>query len=192
MHLLQPTTRNRVQVLLMFLLGTTFFGLAFGGGLPLLGRIYNPDLQLHDPNNGRMSKTSQEIGLVLLVYMGTLGTLLFANMIPGLVVLDFSLVILRALSGMLALVTFGAMLVSFFLLIEPHHTFSDTPVVGHQDPLLMAIGGFYVFAFSYLFLLSGAVFVRTIPWLKSIRHRITGAAANKQHIFFLAFMLFLG
>jgi hypothetical protein len=176
----------------MLVLGVVFMAIAVGAGIPLLGHIFNPDRPLTDPGNGQMKTKTQEAGLLLLVYCGTFSFLLFANLIPTLVVLDFSLVGLRISALVFSLLSITGIALCLAYLVEPHHTFTDSLVVGHSDPLLSALGAFYIFGFFYLLALSFTLFARTVPGLATLRRRFGQATSNNKGYLFLGLMLTLG
>ena len=87
LRLLGPTQRITRQLLGYFLVSIFCIVLGLGGGSALMGRLYNPNVVPADAHNGQMSGAGQLMGVYLLVYFGTLGIMMAANLIPSLVVL---------------------------------------------------------------------------------------------------------
>ena len=183
--------RNRIQVLLMFALSLVCLGIGLGVGIFLMGRTYHPQEPISS-SNGRFDDKKPLIGVMLQLVLGLGGYILLANFIPGLVVLDMPLYLLRAcVSVVCALCIVGCILTMYFM-IEPRKTFDPSEVIGLGDPLLAAMGAYHFIGFLYLTLLCAAVLLRMFPTLNVIRRNMMAFTSRHRVLLFCSLMLIFG
>ena len=175
-------------------MGIVTLTFAIGAGVPMLGRPYNPRFEV-TVTNGRLNNRTEFAGIVLQLFVGAMAYILLANLVPSLVVLDFSLPTLRVLVGTFcALCILGCTLVMYFL-IEPQKTYDvfndDSEVIGIGDPIVATMGSFHFIGFLYLTILSGAVLMRMIPVFTSLRHAVKRMTLHYRPVLFFCMMLLL-
>ncbi len=116
--------------------------MALGAGLPLLGRVYDPNLPERSSANGSLRGSWEFLGLVLLIYMGTLSILVWANFVPSIAILKLPFFVLQLIfCCVFVLALVGCVLVMVFM-VELHKTFAGT-----SDPLIAAAGCFFFVSF---------------------------------------------
>ena len=141
-----PTTlkRARRQIALLLVAGTSATAIGTGLGISLVGSPYSFTYDLADPINGVFTSGWQMFGFFLQIYIGTLGLMLFANFLPGLVVLKLSREVFLAFIFAFLIVFLIGMSLCMFYLINPQGTFGsyndETPVVGTMDPVYAQSG----------------------------------------------------
>ncbi len=120
--------------------------------------------------------------------------MLLANLVPSLVILNFSFNAVRVMLAVIVAISLMAIALTIYYLIEPQKTFTDTVVIGSNDPILSTVGAFYLFAFAFLFFLSGGILVHMLPQLSRLRKSLHAAAIRINHrvVAIVILNLFLG
>eukprot|EP00048_Salpingoeca_helianthica_P012115 m.174866 g.174866 ORF g.174866 m.174866 type:complete len:905 (+) comp15329_c1_seq1:85-2799(+) len=188
-----PTMRNNITVFLYFFLGVSLLIVALAPGIKLLGRPYDPHRPVSDPDNGKLNGAPQFMGIVLLLFAGTGGVMLLANLLPSLVVIDLPFKVVRAFIAMSAMLCVIGIALSTKYMIQPEETFTESVAGGLEDPMLAAVGATFVVGFSFLFFISIGILVYMFQPLQGLRKRLQRAVSTIRYRvwFFLLLMLFL-
>ena len=182
-------------------MGVVALVIALCVGLPLLGWVYDPFEPVDDPLNGALTSPAQLVGIMLLMYMGTLGIMVLGNVLPGLVLLRFPLPVYRALLVTAVATTLMGMGLVMTYLIEPQDTFKSSEVTGTVDPIRATAGCFFFFGFGFLGLMATGILIETFPRLRDrlaqgLQWLVQKAAAKKlpgcRVMAYSALYLFLG
>lgn len=180
-----------IALLVLGLLAGALLAVALGAGLPLMGRVYNPDLKILTSLNGALHNNGEFLGIFLLMYLGTLAITLLGNFIPNIVVLDLPFWAFRLVIAFFFTLSLAGCALVMAYMLEPQLTFTPSVVVGRGDPLLWSAGGFYFVGFSYLAMLSGGVLIHLIPHLNVAGKALAALEGRHRVALFLALCLFL-
>ncbi len=164
---------------------------SLGAGVPLLGRVYDPNKPVSVPTNGQFHGGSEFMGLFLLIYMGTLSILMWASFVPSIAVLKFPFWVMKTIFACLLLAALVACSLVMVYMIEPQKTFTESVVGGTGDPLLAAAGCFYFVSFAYMALLAGSILFRMSGTVKTMRENVIERISHNKVPAFLALCLTL-
>lgn len=157
------TSRNRKQVVGFFLVAIVSLLLSLGLGTALMGRVYNTYSLAGDEYNGQITR-GQLVGIYLLVFLGTLSIMMFANAIPSLVVFGWSRMKLATTMLFMMLSFIVGLVLMVVYMWEPEKTYvRATAGLGTNDQGLIAVGSFFFVGFGFLALLIGGILWELFP-----------------------------
>lgn len=186
-----PTRRNKLQLLAALGAGGVSLAISLGAGLPLLGRVYNPNIPVSISTNGALYGPGEFMGLFLLIYLGTLSIIMWASFVPNIAVLKMPFWAMKAsFAAIFILSVLSSALVMVFM-IEPQKTFTSSLVGGSGDPLLSAAGCFYFVSFAYMAILTGSILFHVSSGVKTLRQRVVEVISRTKVAAFVALCLTL-
>ena len=144
----KPNSRIRKELVFYLIVAVVTLAVAMGVGISITGSLYG---ETDGILRGRFSSESQLAGIYLQIYFGTLSLMLFANFIPGLVILRLPYrVYVGVMGGLLAGFLLGLALCMYYL-IQPQATYIDHAThQGLGDPVTVTSGGLFFVGFVFL------------------------------------------